>query len=301
VRISVVLANYNGDKYLAEAMEGALAQDHDDYEVIVVDDGSTDSSRDVIEEFACRHANRLQAVFLAENQGQGEAFNVGVRHASGEIVCFLDSDDLWRPEKLQAVDDMFRRYPDAALVQHNLDLHYEGPDEQPSHPTPAMMIGNVYQWAVKTRRLPMFIPTSGLAFSRHVLQRVLPIPAGFRTCADGYLTRTAMCFGPVLAMHESLGSYRVHSANSVFGNGNHQQHAYINNVLIPELNRFYRRQGFSLRFNASRSAHWRQQAKRRAWAAVYYSLIWGPARLVQRLTPRVYWRVRVAARHSLGL
>ena len=86
--ISIVVINYNYARFLRAAVDSALAQTFPNIEVIAVDDGSTDESRDVIESYG----NRISSVFKP-NGGQGSAFNAGFAASRGEVVIFLDADD----------------------------------------------------------------------------------------------------------------------------------------------------------------------------------------------------------------
>src|SRR3954451_10156846 len=92
VLVSIVVNNHNYARFLPAAIDSALAQDHARTEVIVVDDGSTDGSTDVIR----RYRDRLHAV-LKDNGGQASAFNAGARAARGDVVLFLDADDVLLP------------------------------------------------------------------------------------------------------------------------------------------------------------------------------------------------------------
>ncbi|HZP30899.1 MAG TPA: glycosyltransferase family A protein [Acidimicrobiia bacterium] len=109
--VSVVVAVYNGGRYLAATLESVLAQTYRDYEVIVVDDGSTDDSREQARAFGDR-------VTLVErpHEGLGAARNAGLARATGEYVAFLDADDLWDPDLLRHQVGIARRHPASGLV-----------------------------------------------------------------------------------------------------------------------------------------------------------------------------------------
>lgn len=94
--VSVIIPVYNGERYLAEAIESILAQRYEPLEIIVVDDGSTDRSAEVVQQGgqAVRYIGQTQ-------QGAAAARNHGVAHAQGEMLAFLDADDLWTPGRLQ--------------------------------------------------------------------------------------------------------------------------------------------------------------------------------------------------------
>ncbi len=110
LRVSVIIPTYNRESYIARAIESAL--DQGEVEVIVVDDGSTDNTQSVVER---DFGERVRYVWQA-NQREGAARNNGVRHASGNLLAFLDSDDYWLPGKLDADVDRFARDGALALV-----------------------------------------------------------------------------------------------------------------------------------------------------------------------------------------
>jgi len=115
--VSVVIAAYNRAGYLGETIESALAQTHKPMEVIVVDDGSTDDTRAVV----ARYEPGVRYLWQP-NAERGAARNRGWRLAQGEFVAFLDSDDLWRPDKLQRDLDLFRRRPEVGVVYADVEL-----------------------------------------------------------------------------------------------------------------------------------------------------------------------------------
>ena len=107
VLISCIVPVYNGEKYLGEAIESVLRQEIEPTEIVVVDDGSTDSTAMVIAAFGDR------VRFLRQmNQGPAAARNLGVGAARGEFIAFLDADDLWRPNKLHRQMERFRDRPE---------------------------------------------------------------------------------------------------------------------------------------------------------------------------------------------
>ncbi|MEN8245762.1 MAG: glycosyltransferase [Thermodesulfobacteriota bacterium] len=109
--VSVIIPTYNRGWTLAEAVESVLAQDYKDFELIVVDDGSTDDTKDILA------AYDGITVLGQANQGVSAARNNGVAHSRGTYVAFLDSDDLWLPQKLAVQVDFFRKNPEALICQ----------------------------------------------------------------------------------------------------------------------------------------------------------------------------------------
>lgn len=109
--VSVIIPTYNRCDFVREAMASVLAQTFQDFELIVVDDGSTDGTADVVREFP-----RIRYL-SQENRGVSAARNVGVAVSRGELIAFLDSDDLWQPQKLATQVAFFATRPDAHICQ----------------------------------------------------------------------------------------------------------------------------------------------------------------------------------------
>ena len=211
-RASVVVSSYNYARFLPEAIESALGQTCRDIEVVVVDDGSTDASPDVIE----RYSGEVRAILKA-NGGQASAFNAGFAASRGDVILFLDSDDVLLPTAvesalealesdgavkaqwpLEEIDEQGRRtgrlVPEAGLRGGSLraDLVESGLEE--------------YDWP----------PTSGNAWSRQLLEELLPMPEGpYRTCPDIYLGALARLYGRIELVGEPQSLYRVHGRNNV--------------------------------------------------------------------------------------
>ncbi len=112
-RLSVVIPTWNRAGLVCEAVESALGQVGADLEVIVVDDGSNDGTAEVLER---RFGKAIKLLQMATRSGVGAARNEGVRQATGDLLGFLDSDDLWLPGKLKAELDVLERFPDAEAI-----------------------------------------------------------------------------------------------------------------------------------------------------------------------------------------
>ena len=110
--VSVILPTYNRGWCLKEAIDSVLAQEFADYELIVVDDGSTDETRAILESYG-----RAIIVRRQSNRGVSAARNRGIAGSRGQLVAFLDSDDLWLPKKLTRQVEFFKTNPDALICQ----------------------------------------------------------------------------------------------------------------------------------------------------------------------------------------
>jgi len=111
--VSVVTPTFNRGRFLPEAVASVLAQTYTDLELIIVDDGSVDDTRKVLEPFL---ADGRVRYFYQENQGQSHARNLALEHAAGDFVAFLDSDDLWAPDKLEKQLAVLRAKPEVDIV-----------------------------------------------------------------------------------------------------------------------------------------------------------------------------------------
>lgn len=118
--VSVITATYEMGDYVGEAVRSVLAQDHDNVECIVVDDGSTDHTQDVLADLA-KEDPRV-TVLHQENSGQTVAKNRGWRAARGEYIGWCDADNRWRPGKLSRQLDTFREHPDVGVVYGDIQL-----------------------------------------------------------------------------------------------------------------------------------------------------------------------------------
>ncbi len=203
--VSIVVDNYNYGRFLRQSVDSALAQTHQDTEVIVVDDGSTDDSREII----AGYGERVRPILKA-NGGQPSAFNAGFAASRGEIVLFLDADDLLAPSAIERVVAVWR--PGVAKVQFPLRvIDREGCETGECMPRYRAPSGNLRATVLRCGGYPS-PPTSGNAFARRMLERVLPM-AESHILGDAYLIQASAFFGEVLVLPEPLGCYRRHDGN----------------------------------------------------------------------------------------
>ncbi|MDH3520730.1 MAG: glycosyltransferase family 2 protein [Myxococcales bacterium] len=160
--ISVILTTYNRPAMTCEAIDSVLAQTHGDFEAIVVDDGSTDDTQGVL----ARYGDRIRMI-RKENGGVASARNVGLEAARGELIAFLDDDDLWLPEKLEVQEAYHRRHPEVGLIYTDcLRFDERGPAPDPSGRRPRS------GWVFRAFVEEYFIIFSTLVVPRAVIERV---------------------------------------------------------------------------------------------------------------------------------
>lgn len=211
--VDIVINNYNYGAFLEQAIESACGQTYDPVTVIVVDDGSTDDSRQILE----RNRSRVEVV-LKENGGQASALNLGMEHCEGDVVLFLDADDVLDPDAASRVAASFAADPSVAKVQFRMDVidaagNPTGAVKPPSHLS--MPSGDVRRSELAFPFDLTWLATSGNAFRSELLRRIFPIPEPeYRICADWYLVHLTALLGPVVSLEEIGASYRLHGANS---------------------------------------------------------------------------------------
>jgi glycosyltransferase involved in cell wall biosynthesis len=216
---SVVIPCFNYARFVGNAIDSALGQTRPPLEVIVVDDGSRDGSRDVIRNYG----QKVRPVFK-ENGGMASAINAGCRLASGDVIFLLDADDLLCPDAVETVLAQWRS--GTVMTQSRLAMaDAEGRRVHGTTPPSKVPLaeGDV-RAAMLTNGSYSVTLTSGLALHRQALLAVLPIPEDpFRGAADGYLVRAMPFQGPIQAVDRPLALYRRHgNSDSGFGDATTQ-------------------------------------------------------------------------------
>jgi glycosyltransferase involved in cell wall biosynthesis len=221
--VSIFIPSYNYARYLAASIDSALSQTHREVEVIVVDDGSTDESPAIIGSYR----DRLVSV-LKENGGPVSALNAAFERSHGELICFLDADDVFEPDKVERVVAAAREMPDAYLIHHQLQPIDE--DGKPIHsPFPRRVArGDQRDRVIRGGGWFFHAVSSGLAFRRSFAERLFPIPTEcvvrigtetrrIMTEGDTYLAGPAALLAPVAGIQAPLARYREHGANRTAG------------------------------------------------------------------------------------
>lgn len=125
--VSIVTIFLDAERFLAEAVESVLAQTHGDWELLLVDDGSSDGGAGIAARYAAGDPERIRCLAHPgrENRGMSASRNLGLRHARGGYVAFLDADDVYRPEKLERQVAILETRPEVAMV-YGATLHWHG-------------------------------------------------------------------------------------------------------------------------------------------------------------------------------
>lgn len=210
--VSIIINNYNYGRFLSEAIDSALSQTYPHTEVVVVDDGSTDNSRDII----ASYGDRVISV-LKENGGQASAFNAGFATSRGDVICFLDSDDIFLPEKVAKVVNVFNEYQDIGWCFHTLSLINISTGETIKHKDSGSSRECDFRTEIKTKgKLAFLSPaTSGLCFKRSLLDLILPMPEAERvSIGDHYLKLTSPALSKGFFLDRELALQKLHGDNA---------------------------------------------------------------------------------------
>jgi len=194
--VSVILPIHNGARFLAEALESVAAQDYRNIEVIVVDDGSRDDGPAIAE----RHG---ATVIRQEQRGVGAARNVGIAASRGEILAFIDQDDLWLPAKLRLQVEALTRSPDAICLTHQQYFFEEGVERPAWFAKPELLEADHAGWA-----------PSCLAVWRATFDRVGRYDASLQHASDSdWVARAKHLDIPFEILPETLVRRRLHRHN----------------------------------------------------------------------------------------
>ncbi|HEX4871819.1 MAG TPA: glycosyltransferase [Nevskiaceae bacterium] len=212
--VTVVMATYNYRDFLAESLDSVFAQRHAPQQLIVVDDGSTDGSGDWLRQ---HHGARpgLELI-VRENRGQLASFVEASARARGEVIAYLDADDVWEPDYLARIGEIYAQRPEIGCVYTN--LRYFGEREglytrdRRSRDLGLSILLGAYEPAWQATA------TSGMSLRRGLAQAVLDIPPALqplgRTRADDWLNAGAdILGGRKYFLAEPLARYRAHGRN----------------------------------------------------------------------------------------
>lgn len=204
MRLSVLINNYNYGRFLRQCIDSALSQPWPDLEVIVVDDGSTDESREII----ASYAGTIIPV-LKSNGGQASCFNAGFAAATGDVLFLLDADDAFLPGKLAVVADAYERFGiDWCFDRVTTDVNAAIPEQ-------LGILEIDKRSSMRRGHFPSIpVPTSGLSFRRPLLGQILPMPlASDVVLSDNYLKFAAALLGRGAIIETPLTFQRLHDSN----------------------------------------------------------------------------------------
>jgi glycosyltransferase involved in cell wall biosynthesis len=214
--VSVIIPCYNGERFIAEAIDSVLDQSFSDLEIIVVDDGSTDDSRTIVKRYAA--SGRVTRIDHDENRGIAAARNTGIRAARAEFIAFLDQDDLWYPQKLQKQLRIFELDGAAEIglvfSAHEISLMGKPPRIPRGMRVPTDINHASRETIFKALFLHNFIPMASVVIRRRCFETLGLLDERIRSGADDYefCTRLVLKYR-VCYVDEPLMLRRVHDSN----------------------------------------------------------------------------------------
>ncbi|MHB8643783.1 MAG: glycosyltransferase family 2 protein [Gaiellaceae bacterium] len=220
MKVSIVTPSYNQAQFLEETIESVLAQDYPDLEYVVVDDGSTDGSFDI----ARRYDSRLHKLVVQENAGQVAAINHGFRHTDGELLGWLNSDDVLLPGAVSAVVEELEKDPEALLVYGDNVFIDEAGTRIPRERASAE--GAPFDPVTMVRRCKNWIPQPGSLFTRRALE-IAPLDERGYYFFDFEFAIRLGAVGAVKYVPILLAGYRLHSESKTVGQPLRRAHDFV--------------------------------------------------------------------------
>jgi glycosyltransferase involved in cell wall biosynthesis len=170
--VSVIIPFLNEERFLKDAVESVLQQDYANWELLLVDDGSTDESTNIAKEYSSRIPEKI---FFCEheghkNKGLSASRNLGIEKAKGELIAPLDADDVWLPGKLSDQIAIFQRHPEVAMVIEASDYWYNWNDTQ---------LQNV--------KIAVGAPPNRVYEPPHLMEHLYPLGSGAAPCPSGLI------------------------------------------------------------------------------------------------------------------
>ncbi len=201
--VSVIIHTYNNEKFIVETLESVLNQTYKDYEIIVIDDGSVDSTRNML----LPYMQKIKYHYK-ENGGIASAKNAGISLSKAEFIAFLDHDDLWVPDKLKMQMECFNENPQAGLVYAKYTSFRDG-KELRTKPEKGYS-----GWIFKELLAKSFIQTSTVIVKREYLNAIGPYDESF-SLGDEYdmflrISKKFQCG----FINKGLTRYRIHDTNA---------------------------------------------------------------------------------------
>lgn len=175
--VSIIVPTYNRGHIIGETVQSVIDQTYENWELLVVDDGSEDGTKDAVGKF---QDARIKYFGLEHSGVIGKVRNYGIKAARGEYVAFLDSDDVWLAHKLEYQLSLLRKYPHASFAFGHGDQFGAG-----ATPTPELeefFVGDIFQPFLFEKRFIFYVPT--LLFRKGVLDRITPVDENLSYAGD---------------------------------------------------------------------------------------------------------------------
>ena len=233
--ITVLMAVYNGERYLGEAIESILGQSFGDFEYLIIDDASTDCTSAILREYAMAD-KRIRLISNESNLGLSRSLNRGLEQAKGLYIARMDADDIARPERFATQHAWLKEHPEILVLGSAIQMIDENGEQLPSEPPP--LSSAQMRWNSFFGR--QFVVCHPTVMARRELFERFGVYAELPTSQDLELWGRLICIEPypIANLSEVLLDYRVHS-DSVSEKQNELQLETSNRVRLDTINRTF--------------------------------------------------------------
>lgn len=205
MKISIAMATYNGAKYIQEQLDSFIKQTHQPHELVVADDGSTDNTLQIIENFAQRAPFKVTVLRNEKNLGYGQNFSKVMELCNGDLVFLSDQDDIWFKEKIDLITEVAKNNPEIMLFMNDAELCFGD-----GKPTGLTKLGQTLSLGLGEKG---FTTGCCMAVRRKFLPLVLPLPAD-EMAHDTWLNQISMMLNNRMIVPQVLQYYRRHGENT---------------------------------------------------------------------------------------
>lgn len=210
--VSVIIACFNRASLVVQTLDSVLAQSEPVREILLVDDGSTDGTPEVIQQYVQAHPQSAIRLIRQANAGPSAARNRGLDEAAGSLIAFLDADDLWLPQKIARQLELLSRYPQAAGVYNRMFKFRQRLDDM-QRAEPQNFIDDP---GFEHILLTMSIQSSTVLMRRQAIDALGPLrfEPELRSAEDAIFFAALSWHGPWRLVDEPLTAYRIHSGQA---------------------------------------------------------------------------------------
>ena len=206
MKISIALATYNGGKYLQDQLDSFLNQERIPDEIVVCDDASNDETLAMLDAFQKVSPFEVKVFKNETNIGYTKNFEKALSLCTGDIVFFSDQDDVWLPNKISIIENLFNDKPNASVIIHDAELVNEALDS-----TGLTKLGQIHSGGYTDKD---FVTGTLSAIHKDILNIVLPFPDGIACGHDGWVHTISGLVGRRIIIRDVLQKLRRHSSNT---------------------------------------------------------------------------------------
>jgi len=208
--VSIIIPSYNNAEFIADALESVFNQTYSNFEILIVDDGSTDDTKALLAKYAASYPKKIRCSYI-ENSGAGTARNIGLKQAKGEYVAYLDADDVWLPHKLETQLTVFEERPEVDLIFSNSHLvDSKGASLNKLYVKPFEFNFRPEQLFERLLTERDFIPFSSIILKRSIIDDIGLFDESLRSSGDlEWLLRIVRKY-KAIGINDVLAKYRIH-------------------------------------------------------------------------------------------